>query len=115
MKQYKDRLFMTIYCIATPNDGARTHKAGWVDTHGYNINEHLNFVDRLSDKILSKNSVVVDIENKSCVKSGFTVQMRIDSPSLPSDDEVAKYYMNKYAAQIENASRINVMRSVKTT
>lgn len=114
MKQYKNRLFMTISCIATPANGARTHKAGWTDTHGYEINEHLNFVDRLSDKIISNNSVVIDIENKTCVKSGFTIQMRIDSPSLPSDDEVATYYMNKYAKQIENASGIHVMRSIKT-
>lgn len=114
MKQYKNRLFMTIACIATPANGARTHKAGWMDTHGYTVNEHLNFVDRLSDKIISSSSVVIDIENKTCVKSGFSIQMRIDSPSLPSDDEVAKYYMDKYAKQIENASNIHAMRSVKT-
>ena len=114
MKQYKNRLFMTIACKAVPAAGVKTHKAGWVDTHGYQINEELNFVDSLNDKILANNAVVVDIENRRCVKSGFTIQMRIDSPSLPSDDDVAKYYMDKYSEQIKKASEIHGMRS-KTT
>jgi hypothetical protein len=100
MKQYKNRIFLVINCMVVPPKTAKTNVKGWMDKDGIQIAEAISFHNGLSDKLILKSSVVIDVEKKTCIKSGLTDYMRTVDDALPSDDEVASHYLKKYEAHV---------------
>lgn len=97
----KKSVYLQVVCKAQPKQGTNTSKAGWIQRDGFNVVEEINFVDRITDKLLGRSSVVIDVLEKKCVKSGITIQMRLDVPSLPSDETIVEHYMARYKPQID--------------
>lgn len=94
-KQYlAKRPFMVITASYKPAPGARTEKAGWADQSGWEVNEQLALVDRVTHKHLVNATVIVDILEAAIV---------VNRLRGASDEEALQHFMSKYKDQISQA------------
>jgi len=94
-KQYlAKRPFMVITASYKPAPGARTEKAGWSEVSGWEVNEQLSLVDRVTHKHLVNATVIVDVLEASIV---------VNRLRGASDEEALQHFMTKYKDQVSQA------------
>lgn len=97
-KQYlAKRPFMVITASYKPAPGARTEKAGWSELSGWEVNEQLSLVDRVTRKHLVNATVIVDVLEASIV---------VNRLRGASDEEAIQHFMTKYKDQVSQALAI---------
>lgn len=88
------RPFVVITASYKPAPGARTEMAGWADLSGWEVNEQLSIVDRVTHKHLVNSSVVIDVLEASIV---------VNRLKGASNEEAIQHFMTKYKKQITEA------------
>lgn len=106
---HKNSIFLIIVCKFFPKQGEKTQHRGAV----LDMAQELKFVDRVSDKLIQNSSVVIDVLTKKAIKTGITVQHRIDFPDLPSDDEIVAHYMKYYSDKIDEVVALHTLKTAK--
>ena len=102
----RDRPFLVINIIHRPAKTVKTEVKGWKDIEGNIENfEVPSVVDRVNKTQMIGAAIIVDVLRAECVKNQFT-----GSPP----DEVAKYYISKYQAQITEATEIWLSNKVRS-
>jgi hypothetical protein len=90
------RPFLVVSMTGVPQRGAKTSEKGWSEkANAWNVLESPVIVDRVSNKMMTEASVIIDILNTKVVKNRYG-----------NDEEVVKYYLGKYSAEISESIRI---------
>lgn len=100
----RNRPFLVVNILQRPSKSVKTEVKGWRDITGNVENfENPYVVDRINDTHLKNAAIIVDVLRSECVKNQF------ESPN----DEVAKYYINKYQSQITQATEIWLTNQIR--
>ncbi len=88
----RDRPFLVIETYHKPAKNVRTERKGWHKLTGnWDAKEIPSVVRRISDKMLRRATVIIDIERDVLVKNRYS-----DSPA----NDVRKHYLSRYASLV---------------
>lgn len=108
MSSHRDRPYMLVKFYHKPAPGEVTSKKNWGKTGKWETQEEVFFVDRLNDKHVMENSVIIDLLGATIVKS------RLEE----SKAEVYAHYVKKYQSHVIKAIqtwRAKRARTLKNT
>ncbi len=89
------RPFLVIEVSIHPKRGVNTSRKGWKsDNENVDLRQTPTVVYRISDKILRRADVIVDIQNDKMVKNRLRMSQKID-PNL-FDKQILTYLKEKY-------------------
>ena len=98
LKNLRNRPFLCVNTVTRPQKGVNTSKKGWADNpQNWAIFEQPYVVDRVSNKVMTEATVVIDIMSNAVIKSRF---------DNVADQEVVEHYINKYRSQVSEAMDI---------
>jgi hypothetical protein len=91
------------FLVVTQKGNAAKHvntaKAGWAkDGANWDVTERPVIVDRVSDKMLTEASIIIDLLNSTLVKNRFQ--------SSGQDTKVLEYYLGKYSQEVTEGIKI---------
>lgn len=91
------------FLVVTQKGNAAKHvntaKAGWaVEGANWDVTERPVIVDRVSDKMLTEASIIIDLLNSTLVKNRFQ--------SSGQDNKVLEYYLGKYSQEVTEGIKI---------
>lgn len=95
------RPFLIITNKFLPSKGAQTQQKNWTEKSGWQTNEEMSVVDRVTSKHTSMATVIIDVMEAKVIKNGF-----VES----SNDEIMQHFMTKYKAQLTEAIDIWMSR-----
>jgi hypothetical protein len=91
------RPFLVVELFIGPAAGVRTNKKGWnKNIDNVNITELPSVVNRISDKIMRRATIIIDILQNKIVKN---------REAGDHDDEVLEFYKQKYSDTITSVKR----------
>ena len=89
----RHRPFLVITQTGRAARHVKTEKPGWAkDGANWDVTERPIVVDRVSDKMLTEASIIIDLLNTSLVKNRF------ESSGQP--EKVLEYYLGKYSNEV---------------
>lgn len=101
----RNRPFLAVNILQRPAKSVKTEVKGWRDITGNVENFETPYVvDRVNAIHLRNAAIIVDVLRSECVKNQFS-----ETPN----DEVAKYYINKYQSQITEATEIWLTNQIR--
>jgi len=101
----RNRPFLIVNILQRPEKSVKTEVKGWRDVTGNIENFETPYVvDRVNSTHLRNAAIIVDVIRAECVKNQF---------SQTPNDEVAKHYINKYQAQITEATEIWMTNQIR--
>lgn len=92
----RDRPFLIIQFSRVPTltqgpQKVRTERKGWMTQQGnLSINEHPSIVDRVTNKVMLKAGIIIDLLSNTVVKNQLTDE----------NDKVVEHFTRKYEAMI---------------
>ena len=95
----RHRPFLVITQTGRAARHVKTEKPGWAkDGANWDVTERPVVVDRVSDKMMTEASIIIDLLNTSLVKNRFQ--------SSGQPEKVLEYYLGKYSNEVTQGMQI---------
>lgn len=89
----RGRPFLVVNTVSKPKRGIKTEVGGWTKVPtNWDVNEVVSIVDRVTDRALIENAVIVDIVNRKIVKNRYHEEM--------PGDKVVDLMLSRHAEKV---------------
>jgi hypothetical protein len=95
----RNRPFLVITQTGRAARHVKTEVPGWaVEQNNWAVTERPVIVDRISDKMMTEASIIIDLLNTKLVKNRFA--------ETGHDEKVMEYYLGKYSTEVTQGMQI---------